>query len=270
MTEIQELWKSYNLIAKLLKDKLNRTSNLVGEYGEFLMMEYTSGELLTASHKSADIKASNGDFYQVKSRKLSNPVGSQLGVIRTWDFDYLAVVIFDDYGNISKALISPQSVAKQYGKRNEHQNGWIITTTKSFLEDKKNTDITLALKQINIEGFKLKKEPTNSTDTVNENEKLPIGVFVRVTFRELIENNRVDATEIEKLQKTDYSKSVFDIQYPFLRKVLISDEGKVSRYWKTPITISGNKYFMCSEWFESTANNDRPFYEKWLKQMKGK
>jgi len=270
MTEIQELWRSYNLITKLLKEKLGRTANIVGEYAEFLIMKFIKGKLLTASHKSADVEAPNGELYQVKSRKLSNPIGSQLGIIRSWDFDFLAVVIFDDYGNISKALKCPKSIAHKYAKENKHQNGWVITTTKSFLEDSQNTDITLELRKLNIDGVKAKNESMNSILINNKNsvEKLPVGAFVRMTFSELVEKNKIDVHEIEKLQNSEYSKAIFDIQYPFLRKVQSSDKGKVNRYWKSPINIHGNNFFICSEWFESDNNNDRQYYEKWLNRMK--
>lgn len=272
MTELQELWKSYNLIAKLLKDKLNRTANLVGEYAEFLIMEYSSGELLPASNKSADVRGSDGKLYQVKARKLSNSSASSLGVIRTWDFDYLAVVIFDEYGNINNALICPVSVAKEYGKKNELQNGWVISTTKSFLEDDKIIDITSALKQVNIERSRINKTPQKliTQKKKNENEQLPIGAYVRMTFNQLVADNKIGLTEVKKLQELDYSKSTFGIQYPFLKKISGSDQAKIDRYWKTPVIILEHRYFICSEWFESSTNNDRPFYEEWLTQIKQK
>ena len=101
MKKTQELWRSYNLISKLLKEELNRTANLVGEYAEYLIAEYTSGDLLEASSKSADVISNSKELYQVKSRKLSDKLTGALGIIRSWNFDYLAVVIFDNYGNIN-------------------------------------------------------------------------------------------------------------------------------------------------------------------------
>ena len=148
MSEI-ELWKRYNDSSRQLKEKLGRTSNLVGEYAEFLIKEYTNGELEPVSKKSADVKDKNGKLHQVKSRQMKQISSTQLGIIRSWDFHYLTIILFDESGEILKALQCKKSVAKKYAKHNKHQNGDIITTTKEFLNDKKHTDITEQIKEIN-------------------------------------------------------------------------------------------------------------------------
>jgi len=145
MVNIKNLWKDYNIAENLLQKALNRTSNIVGEYAEYLTSKYYNGELLPASHKSADIKViKNGiDFlYQVKARKLDKLKSSQLGIIRSWDFDFLIVIIFNADGELLKAMEVPVSIAKNYAKENNHQNGWVITTTKEFFNDSNSKDIT--------------------------------------------------------------------------------------------------------------------------------
>lgn len=149
--KISEVWKSYNKSAEVLKHSLGRTSNLVGEYAEYIANKYLNGTLLTASNASADIEVKNGDLYQVKSRKLEDSLNTQLGIIRSWDFDYLVVVLFDKDGLILKGLICSSFVANKYSKENKHQNGWVITTTSDFLNDKNHLDITDNLKKINEE-----------------------------------------------------------------------------------------------------------------------
>lgn len=151
MKEIADLWKEYNISTELLKQKLGRTSNLLGEYAEYLVNEHLKGELLTASNASADIKTSNGEFYQVKSRKIINNLTTQLSIIRSWNFNYLAVVLFDKKGSVIKGLICLKSVSEQYGVYNEHQNGWVISTTNSFLQDENHIDITNQLRELNNE-----------------------------------------------------------------------------------------------------------------------
>ena len=280
MNEIEKLWKSYNASSKLLKEKLGRTSNLVGEYAEYLVNEYLDGELLTASFASADIKAPNGDFHQVKSRKISNGQTTQLGIIRSWDFDFLTVVLFDDNGSVVKGLIYPKSVAERYAVENEHQNGWVISTTKEFLDDDNKVDITQKIREINNDsqvelniksGTKMTSRTAkikNENNQCQERSDLKIGKYVQKTFNEII--NKIDRTEIENLQRQDYSKAVFDLQFPFLRKVQKSDKEKPLRYWKTPVRIMGELYFMCSEWYEKEPNDDRPYYENWLNKMRKK
>jgi hypothetical protein len=52
------------------------------------------------------------------------------------------VIIFDLNGGILKALEVPVDIAKKYAKENSHQNGWVITTTQEFLNNKSSKDIT--------------------------------------------------------------------------------------------------------------------------------
>lgn len=169
MKEIVELWKSYNTSAELLKSKLNRTSNLVGEYAEYLIKEYLGGELLIASSASADVKAPNGDLHQVKSRKISNSLTTQLGIIRSWNFDFLTIVLFDQNGSIIKSLICKKSITKKYAIHNQHQNGWVISTTDIFLNDSNHIDITQELRKFNND---ISTKNPNKLVTKKKNEKI--------------------------------------------------------------------------------------------------
>lgn len=90
---------------------------------------------------------------------------------------------------------------------------------------------------------------------------------VQKTFRELDKNNLIERNEIKRLQRCDYSKITFDIQFPFLAKENSPYYERI-RYWKNPCYINGGLFFVCSQWYETSANNDRPFYESRLKKMK--
>jgi hypothetical protein len=124
-------------------------------------------------------------------------------------------------------------------------------------------------KSLPIENYPTIRTKKNiNTENFNElNRKLPIGKYVKKTFNELITNNLIDRNEIERLQRGDYSKLTFDIQFPFLAKETSPFFEKI-RYWKDRIQINGEIYFVCSQWYEVPANNDRPYYEEWLKKMK--
>lgn len=98
----------------------------------------------------------------------------------------------------------------------------------------------------------------------NDNYKdIKIGRLVRSTLPQLIRNKKVTKEEIEKMQTKEYSKEVFHLNYPILRKAKNGEE-KPLRYYKEKILAYGEEYFICSEWFETTLNNDRPHYLKWL------
>jgi hypothetical protein len=143
MENLIELWKKYNQYTEKISIELGRTNNVVGEFAEYLVNLYLEGTLLKISGSGADIQANDGKLYQVKSRKIkNNNLATQLNVIRSWDFDYLVVVLFNQRGEVIKAINAPRDVAKEYGKRNTHQNGWVITTSSRFFNDKRNSDIT--------------------------------------------------------------------------------------------------------------------------------
>lgn len=122
----------------------------------------------------------------------------------------------------------------------------------------------------NLDYFRKNSRVIEKYNSNESNGKLPIGKYVRETLNELIINNLIDKDEIEKLQRADYSKQTFDIQFPFLKKMITQNPIERERYWKNPIIISGVSYFVCSQWYEVPANDDRPYYESWLKKMKSK
>ncbi|MBF2707746.1 AAA domain-containing protein [Flavobacterium soyangense] len=114
-----------------------------------------------------------------------------------------------------------------------------------------------------VENIKSSKEFEYLPDS-----KLPIGKYVRKTLKEVI--TAIDRDELARLQRAVYSKDTFGILHPFLKKVLISETKKPKRYWKDPVRILGELFWVCSEWFENEINNDRPFYDAWLKKMRDK
>lgn len=103
-------------------------------------------------------------------------------------------------------------------------------------------------------------EVTNN-DGLNE---MKIGVLVRSTLTKMLNNHEISKEEIELMQTPIYSKETFDIQYPVLRKASLSNGQKVLRYWAGAVESYGEKYFICSEWYEVPQNNDRPYFMKWL------
>ncbi len=149
MEEVKDLWLKFNQYSNKLAAALGRTSNIVGEYGEYLAHQYYGGRLLDISEFSADIESPDGKRYQVKSRRIKRTPSTQLNIIRSWDFDYLVVVLFDANGAIKQALEVPVEVAKEYGTANSLQNGCVITITQKFLKDKRSIDISIPLGALN-------------------------------------------------------------------------------------------------------------------------
>ena len=101
---VHETWLKYNECANNLKELLGGANTNVGGYAEYLCARHYGGEILGNSHPSADIKTPNGTLYQVKARKITGTKSTQLSVIRSWDFDYLIVILFDKKGGIQCAI----------------------------------------------------------------------------------------------------------------------------------------------------------------------
>jgi len=102
------------------------------------------------------------------------------------------------------------------------------------------------------------------SEKLQEFEGMTIGAIVRNVLRKVLEDEKVSKEEVEQMQTLEYSKETFQIQYPLLQKVDLT-EGNIPRgYYVTPLTIYGEEYYLCSDWFELPQNNIRQYLMKWL------
>ena len=95
-------------------------------------------------------------------------------------------------------------------------------------------------------------------------EEMKIGTIVRTVVRNMLERGEVSREEVELMQTKEYSKETFDIQFALLIKVEDMTDELWSRYYSTPVKIFGDEYYICSQWYEVPANNDRIYLMKWL------
>ena len=93
--------------------------------------------------------------------------------------------------------------------------------------------------------------------------ELKIGKLVQMVLKPLIINKATEQ-EIQKMQQVEYSKKTFGIQYPLLLKT--KQPIAERHYYKDLFDINGETYRLCCEWYETGANNDRPFVEQWIKE----
>jgi len=93
--------------------------------------------------------------------------------------------------------------------------------------------------------------------------ELKIGKLVQLVLKPLLINKATEQ-ELLLMQETEYSKATFGIQYPLLLKT--SQPVAERHYYSELIIIRGERYRLCCEWFETAANNDRPYVEKWIKE----
>lgn len=98
----------------------------------------------------------------------------------------------------------------------------------------------------------------------DEYQEMKIGVIVRSVLRKILSETQLPIDEIELLQTGEYSRQQFHIQYPLLKKQT-GDSKKPERYYSSPLNINNNNYYLCSEWYETAANNDRPYLLNWIR-----
>jgi hypothetical protein len=98
-----------------------------------------------------------------------------------------------------------------------------------------------------------------SHDTLSE---LKVGKIAQTLLRDALEHGYADNGEVELMLDKEYSKKVFAIDFPLL--VLANEEYNPIRYYSKPLEIRGTQYRLCSQWFETPSNNDRPFLLRWL------
>ena len=98
---------------------------------------------------------------------------------------------------------------------------------------------------------------------------MKIGKLVRLTMPEILTSEKISDLDVYKLTTTDYSKMIFDMNFPVLKLV---DEkkslkenrmvGNYTRYYAFPYFYMGKQYLISSEWYDRNQES----YIKWLKR----
>lgn len=138
------LRRSRAILVELRRLGVIRTDNApAGDYAEWLVKQASGGELEANANKSYDVLAPattahpEGERIQVKARSLSDPPKRgqrQLSVFRSWDFDFLIAVLFDESFRVHRAARLPASIVEEQGRRIEHVNGWRVMATDELLD----------------------------------------------------------------------------------------------------------------------------------------
>lgn len=115
-------------------------------------------------------------------------------------------------------------------------------------------------------GKRQPRKGANKVEGIDQSEgvykELKVGAIANSVLREILESGLASEEEISLMQTEEYSKQSFGIQYPLL---LRTDAHKTEpHYYHDTLTIRGEHYRMCCEWYETSANNDRPYLMKWI------
>lgn len=144
---IGRLWHDFCSAKNRISAALGRSSNVVGELAERVVAEYHGTVPFAVSHPSADVELADGTLIQVKARMLTDVRTTSLSAFRSWNFDVLAVILFEPDGIISFGGEVPRDAARKHAREVPHVNGWMISTTHDFLSDPTFTDLTDAYRK---------------------------------------------------------------------------------------------------------------------------
>lgn len=151
------------------------------------------------------------------------------------------LTVLGEVADTSELFMRSLQMYNLFAKKKAH------TTPKRSITPKVTSDLE-AIDALGLEGL----------------EEMKIGVIVRTVLRKLLEQGKIPKEEIEEMQTKHYSRETFHIQYPLLQKASLTHGKSPQRYYAAPVNIDGEDYFLCSEWYEVPANNDRPYLLKWL------
>ncbi|MCK1997497.1 hypothetical protein MPH47_09735 [Psychrobacillus psychrodurans] len=145
----------------------------------------------------------------------------------------------------------------------------VADTSELFLRSIQMYNMFLASNNVSAIGHKTFIK-ANTIESTSGSYKLPIAVFVRDTFTDLINQNKLSMEKIYHLCDYRYSKETFLLPYPMLKKVTdetgVSIQRKINgrdRYYANPIKIHEEKYLLCNHWIEVS----RKPYKFWLENL---
>lgn len=128
---------SRGILAELRDRGVIRSGNApAGDYAELLVQRATAGELAPNSQRSWDVLTPEGERLQVKARVVTSPTRTgerQLSVFRSWDFDALVVVLFDDQFRVWRATHLPVALLEAQSRFIEHVRGYRVMATDTLL-----------------------------------------------------------------------------------------------------------------------------------------
>ena len=151
---LSELLTSYRQILRELRVRgvLGSDDQPTAGYAEVLAASHYQGSRDPDSGTPWDVLA--GDGRRVKLRaQIASVTGEgpsrTLPAIKSWDFDWLLVILFDEIYGIARATEVPVAAAESAASFAPKRNGYVLLATDEFL-DENGTDLTAALQEIQL------------------------------------------------------------------------------------------------------------------------
>jgi hypothetical protein len=119
-----------------------------------------------------------------------------------------------------------------------------------------------------IREYELENE--RPSEAVDSKVSMKVGMFVQTTFKKIIRAKLLSDDKVRLLQDPRYCKVTFDINYPFLKKIVwdipLLEQKKINgyiRYWADEEIINGERYLICSQWYERNKRK----YLIWIEEI---
>jgi hypothetical protein len=94
---------------------------------------------------------------------------------------------------------------------------------------------------------------------------MKIGELVKLYIEQIFEFcEKNDLKELKLLMDNEYSKSTFNLQFPFCSEVSNISEKNSKRYWKATYKVLGKTVRVSSQWYDINRNNSRLLFLKYL------
>ncbi|MCJ9720122.1 hypothetical protein MOV66_02540 [Agrobacterium sp. SHOUNA12C] len=132
------------------RNVLRSANNPTGDLAEYLFCAAFGWQQAANSVKGYDALDSKGIRYQIKGRRIHlRNKSRQLSAIRDLDgFDVLAVVLFDDSYNITKAALIPAATVQEKSVYVQHTNSNRFLARESLWEVAGVVDVTERLRAV--------------------------------------------------------------------------------------------------------------------------
>lgn len=171
-------------------------------------------------------------------------------------------VIIDDLMIKAKEVINDDNISIDLISNEQYYSKIVDSLLENINEEHDTTELfSRAIKLMNL-GNRIKNSAV--TKPKKEVNGMKIGQFVQDSFKKAYELNLLSIEEINKLQKPEYSREIFNSNFEVLRNINrpIEDENGRKRYYARKV-FCGN-YHLTSQWIE-------PQWEKllnWLKSIR--
>lgn len=236
-------------VQRVIKKCLRSVMCLLGYFG------HTGGKIIFASPKinNATMNILLPCIDDMNELLKNNNISYEIELIANEDFNFkILQPVVNRISNISdtnELFVRSVQMLNLFSKNEEKYNTMIPKT--SIDRDSEDYNIQVS------------KEETNSKKyLIEEYKNLKIGKLAQTVIPRILNSDKITDEEIKLVQDKDYSKETFDLQFPLL--VEESNNFEKIRYYSNPIIIKGKYYYLCSQWYETSANNDRLYLEKWV------